>query len=500
VTDTSTPTVAQAASLPIDYTSRDYTELVADMQRRMRILVPGWDGHAGTFEMILLEQVAYVGDILNFYVDRMAAEAYIQSAVLRESVLNLAYAFGYVPTMQTASSVSLNITKVDGDSLTIPERTQFYGNWTSGTTNVQVIFESDDEVINAGAAGTTFSVPCHEGVTVIEELVGMSTGAERMVFPLAKLNVIQDSVIFYVADGPIDTSLPTPAPTKVAWVQIMRIIDADAGDRVFTVYVDENGGTRIRTGDGTTGRIPTPGAPCYATYRYGKGAYGNVAANTIKSLVTGGELARRIKTITNPAPATGGASAESLQSLRTNIPRSLRSLDRAVTLQDFADLAIQVPGVGKAAAGAVLNTNVTVSIHGVSGRVPDQALIDKTKAYLDERRMIGTTVTVVTATFKKFNVTISITVHQLYKQKDVVGLLKKVLTAYYSYANTDFGFESTVPDLYVVAKQVRGITKWNITQHYLQGDSAALNQEITLGYNEYPSPGTITINATGGIV
>ena len=54
--------------------------------------------------MILLDQFAYVGDILNFYIDRMAAEAYIQSAVMRESVLNLAYAFGYVPTPQTAAS------------------------------------------------------------------------------------------------------------------------------------------------------------------------------------------------------------------------------------------------------------------------------------------------------------------------------------------------------------------------------------------------------------
>jgi hypothetical protein len=74
-----------------------------------------------------MDMYAYVGDILNFYVDRLGSEAYLQSAVRRESLLNIAYMFGYVPAPQTAASGNVTFTKVTGlGNVTVPAGTQVY--------------------------------------------------------------------------------------------------------------------------------------------------------------------------------------------------------------------------------------------------------------------------------------------------------------------------------------------------------------------------------------
>lgn len=495
MTDTSlVGSAVDTSTLPFDYTSRDFDSLLADMVRRMRVAVPGWDANPAAFEMIVLDQVAYVGDILNFYIDRMAAEAYIQTAVLRESVLNLAYAFGYVPTAQTAAVGAVTFKKNTADDVIVPAGTQVYAN--SGET--QVIFETVDAITITGAIDATASANVREGVTVKEEPLGISTGAERMQFPLRYLNVIKDSIVFYVQDGGIDTA--TGAPALIAWTQVNRMIEADAVDRVFTVYVDENGASVIRLGDGTTGRIPTTGAVVYATYRYGKGAVGNVPTDSVKSLVTGNDMSAKITEVGNPAPMTGGADAESLQSMRINIPRSLRALDRAVTLQDYADLAIQVPGVAKAAAGAVLNTNVTLAALGFNYGTLDVSMTKRLQDFIDNRKMIGTTVTIVGATYKFIIVTGQIVVNQLYVRASVKQQVEQAIARYFSFNSVDFGFTSKLSDLFFVIASVQGVVTCQIDAHYVQGAAVALNQNITLQYFEFPRAGAITMTATGGII
>jgi uncharacterized phage protein gp47/JayE len=490
-----TSTITDQSVLPFDYTSRDFAALINDITRRMSQEIPGWEATPASLDMALLDQVAYVGDILNFYIDRMAAEAYIQSAVMRESVLNLAYAFGYVPTPQTAALAAVTFTKslIVTSDMTIPAGTQVYAN--SGGD--QVIFETTADLVIL-TANQTGTVNVREGLSVTMESIGVSSGAERMQFPLLNRNVIKDSVVLYVRDGGFDAA--TGQPTLVPWTQVQRMIDTDAVDRAFTIFVDESGLSIIRTGDGVTGRIPTTGAAMYASYRYGKGATGNVAANTIRSMVTGGDIATKIDSLTNAAPAAGGADAESMASMRTNIPRSLRALDRAVTLQDYADLAVQVPGVAKAAAGAVLNTNVSLAILGFNYSIADAALIAATQAFITARKMIGTTVTIIGPTYKLFNVTGTLVVSPLYVRASVLAQVNAAITKYYDFSTVDFGFTSRLSDLFAAVMSVQGVANMAISQHYVQGDTAQLNQNITILYNEFPKVGTLSISASGGIV
>ena len=96
---------------PIDYTSRDYTSLVNDLLTLIPSFLPEWtDRSPGDFGIVLIELFAYVGDILNFYNDRIANESFIATAQQRQSVLNIASLLDYTPHGNVAAMVNLQFT------------------------------------------------------------------------------------------------------------------------------------------------------------------------------------------------------------------------------------------------------------------------------------------------------------------------------------------------------------------------------------------------------
>ena len=92
----------------IDYTSRDYTSILSDMTALIPNFSPAWTNRdPADFGMTLLELFSYMGDIINYYIDRAANESLITTATQRQSVLNIANLIGYTPSLATASTVTL---------------------------------------------------------------------------------------------------------------------------------------------------------------------------------------------------------------------------------------------------------------------------------------------------------------------------------------------------------------------------------------------------------
>ena len=92
----------------------------------------------------------------------------------------------------------------------------------------------------------------------------------------------------------------------------------------------------------------------------------------------------------------GGTDPESVESMRYSIPRAAaRIKSRAVTLNDYADLAMQVPGVAKSVSHGAVYTAVYVRIAPMDGEGNDQYmadLCDAVEAYLFDKVMVGSTV------------------------------------------------------------------------------------------------------------
>jgi hypothetical protein len=90
----------------VNYTSRDYKSIRSMLVGLAAGLMPEWEtvGETGDFGTLLLEMYAYTGDIMNYYIDRVAAEPFLASAVRRQSVLGIADMLGYVPIAQQSAS------------------------------------------------------------------------------------------------------------------------------------------------------------------------------------------------------------------------------------------------------------------------------------------------------------------------------------------------------------------------------------------------------------
>jgi len=104
-------------------------------------------------------------------------------------------------------------------------------------------------------------------------------------------------------------------------------------------YVLDRMSGEILFGDGVRGMIPPPlpGNIRMSKYRAGGGTSGNTAAQTVKQLKA---AVAGIQKVLNWEPADGGSDLESKAAIMERGPRQLRHRGRAVTLEDFEDVAV----------------------------------------------------------------------------------------------------------------------------------------------------------------
>jgi hypothetical protein len=155
------------------------------------------------------------------------------------------------------------------------------------------------------------------------------------------------------------TYVPAPTPTGVAstlevhvddvrWSQADDLLDLAATDRRFITRTGDDDTTRVIFGNGHEGaRLPTGQENVAAVYRFGIGRAGNVLAGQLSLL---GGRPQGVLSVVNPLPATGGADREGRDQARANIPLAVTSLERIVSVQDYADFARTFAGIAKASA------------------------------------------------------------------------------------------------------------------------------------------------------
>jgi len=127
-------------------------------------------------------------------------------------------------------------------------------------------------------------------------------------------------------------------PTRI-WVRWAEAPDFYASGPRDRHYVLDHLAGRIQFGDGISGMIPpmASGNIRMRSYRTGGGVQGNKPAGAITELRT---TVPYVQGVTNHIAASGGAEAESYESLIERMPRTIRHGGRAVTYEDYEDLAM----------------------------------------------------------------------------------------------------------------------------------------------------------------
>lgn len=468
----------------VDYTSRDFASLRQDLLNAIPSYLPEWTNRSDNdFGVVLLDLFAYTADGLHYYMDRVANEAYLDTASKRSSVLKIAKLLGYVPTGNTAAEVSLTFFNSAGANYTVPAGTKV--STQSTATSAGLVFETDSAVLVT--AGGNASVTAHQGQTVTAEAIGTSNGLSAQSFALQQSPVIDGSVAVTVTVG----------ATSRTWAYAEHLLDYGAGAEVFTVETDATGISSVVFGDNVNGSVPNNAATITATYRVGGGVTGNVPANTITSTYSSG-LPGTI-TVNNQAAAFGGADAESTDEIRSNAPASLTSLRRAITVSDYADVALSVVGVARARAVATATNSVLVYIAPVGGggvvsgtpTTAFAALLSSTQSQVQAKAPATVTVTAVQPTYAKIDVSATVYLTAGVPSDAVQVSCEAAIRAVFDFENVNFGDVVTPTSIHRALGGIAGVEYVTIT--LLDRDGNVGTGPVSLSVNEIPVLDTLTL-------
>ncbi|MEO7587036.1 MAG: putative baseplate assembly protein [Arachnia sp.] len=238
--------------------------------------------------------------------------------------------------------------------------------------------------------------------SIHDEVLGRSDGTPGQRFALQRRPVV-------ASDGTASLSVGRDGEEEI-WAEVPADhfalsgpsdrhfrIDANAGIVQFGPAVRGAGGELINYG-----AVPAAGAVLrLRSYRTGGGERGNVAVGQVRVLKTSIPYVNRVE---NRSHATGGAEAETLTDAKTRGPLMLRSRGRAVTTEDFEQLAHDVaPDAARIRcvpdSEYPAGVRLLVVPHVVGdeiGRIqrhdldPPQSTLERISESLDARRLVGT--------------------------------------------------------------------------------------------------------------
>ncbi len=232
------------------------------------------------------------------------------------------------------------------------------------------------------------------------EILGRSDGTPAQRFPLQRRPVV-------TSEAPLALTVLVGEQAQT-WTEVPHFAQSGPDDRHFRIdaYAGEvQFGPALRTASGGLqrhGDVPPTGAVLrLESYRTGGGQSGNVARGQVRVLKTSIPYVSRVE---NRTPAIGGAEAETLADAKSRGPLLLRSRGRAVTAEDFEELARDVaPDAARVKCvpeeGASAGVRVLVVPHVASddvGRIeradldPPAQILERISNSLDERRLVGT--------------------------------------------------------------------------------------------------------------
>jgi predicted phage baseplate assembly protein len=270
----------------------------------------------------------------------------------------------------------------------------------------QPSYSSSPQIDGLGAFTVGGTAEASHAKLVEREILGTSSGA-----PGQRLQAKETPVLAGCESSVLDVS---DGDGWDEWAEVEGFADSAAPDKHF-VFDRSTGeitfGPAVRSEDGAVcqyGAVPPKGATIrLRSYRTGGGSRGNVARGAIK--VSRSSI-RYVNRVGNRRAASGGVDGETIEEAKMRGPIQIRTRNRAVTAQDYEELARQAaPDVARvrcipagAADGKKPDGTDGVRVLVIpactgdeTGRlrfeqlILNEQLLERIANYLDERRIVG---------------------------------------------------------------------------------------------------------------
>jgi hypothetical protein len=278
---------------------------------------------------VLLDVLSYNSYLNAFYLNMVGNENFMDSAVLKDTVVSHAKELNYIPRSRTSAKANIGITvNINNPSLrevVIPKYSMFTtsGIITSNNNITNYTFLNRDNIILQRLNATSFSgnSDIYEGTYVKEYYTVTGEADQRYV--LSNKNVDTQSIKVTVQASNTNTSnnIYTNATSLYG-------LDTDSTVYFTQSYLDDK--YEILFGDGVFGKLPV--SPNLVTIEY---------------MVTAGEEANGCKlfqfkgrqrynfNISTIEKANSGSERETIKSIKFRAPRHFQTQGRAVTSEDY---------------------------------------------------------------------------------------------------------------------------------------------------------------------
>lgn len=494
--------MARVPTQGIDYTSKDYEAFRAMMIKELSVKMPEYtDTRQSDAGIVILELNAQGLDIISYYQDAIANEAFLTTEEQRNNALKWCQMLSYTPRNATPARLKqvFVLSAAQTTNTTIPAGTVV--KTLNSSAESEILFETtEDLVIPAGKLGNEQTVPgtydytvdIVQGTSISGELLGSSNGTANQSFMLNYTPVIVDSINVIINEGSGFES----------WTKVDNFVDSDSTSKHYTVSINDNDEATITFGDGVFGKIPSPYTNgIYCDYRIGGGEQGNVGANKVIVLET--NLALVSSTFNPDLPYENGQDKESLEEIKINAPIANRTLWGALTLEDFAGVVeLNFPDVQYATSKRDPENadNIYIYVYLRDEQVLTQDIKDEILSIFDEndggRKIVGADqIFIEYATFVPLTLTANLVVKDRYNQDTVENNITTYLENYFKKGNYPFDTELSLTELAANVMNpenaIDGIKSFKFTSPETDVLTPEVGQIYTLNSISYTTTGGI---------
>lgn len=374
----------------VGYITRSYESIRESIISRLPNKIPEITDYSLSEPFIKILTIwAGLMEMLGYYVDNAAREAFLNSARQYKSAVSIAKYFNYRIKAWKAATVELTFTLSSNpvSNFVIPIGTEVTRN-----DGVKYFTISSATIT---PAETSVNVQARQAIELQNQIIGISDGSENQVFTI---------------DGQIVDKLISIVVDNVNYFFVEDLVLSESTDNHFTTNINEDGVFYVQFGDDSIGKIPPIGENILATYYITDAEIGNSAENTIVNTQISAPVGLQLN-VTNLNRATGGGQKDTLQDLKRLIPITHRVQDKAVTAFDYSNLALQVAGVAQATHSYECGNNVIIYIAPDGGGLATNTLLTNVFNYFQSRKMVATNIVTKSAGFIAIKITANVLIN-----------------------------------------------------------------------------------------
>lgn len=337
-----------------NYLDTNFDTIKADLQEKLAESAVFQDYKYDASNItILLELIAYLGELSTYYINKVARNVFLDTCDLRENIVRLGYLVGYYPKGYISSRTTLTVTVpsasehsqngcIIGDTIRVNAWKETYTNNKAKYDNLPIYFstitDTFEEIVEFPVI---LEVPVSQGMVKEYTYYGKDLIDDTLYLPTLQ----------YGYDDNLDDAYPSiyVEVNGNPWTRISDFYDDLSGleddDNIYVLRYNKYDQYIIRFSNARN--VPGANDEIKITILETIGVNGNVAANTITNVSSldfitvtpsaGAEfnLAKSKYSITNAEASAGAQDSETNDEIRSSIEGMVNSQYRCVTKTDY---------------------------------------------------------------------------------------------------------------------------------------------------------------------